>query len=78
MNSKIEVASKDREHGSVNNLNDIISGQYDDNPDMIDSMLDQAAEELESAGLMEKYDDLLNQAADHYTAILAKSVEKFL
>lgn len=51
---------------------DIIAGKYDTTPDRIDSLLDEAAASIEQAGLMERYDDLLNAAADHYTEVLEK------
>ena len=53
-------------------LQDIIAGKYDTTPDRIDSLLDEAAASIEQAGLMERYDDLLNAAADHYTEVLEK------
>lgn len=57
---------------AVKILNQIVSGEFDDSPAQIDSLLDQAAEDLEAAGLMEQYDGLLNKAADHYTEVLRK------
>ena len=53
-------------------LQDIIAGKYDTTSDRIDSLLDEAAASIEQAGLMERYDDLLNAAADHYTEVLEK------
>jgi hypothetical protein len=55
---------------AVKMLNRILSGDFDDDPDAIDQALDQAAEELEEAGRLEEFDDLLNEAADYYTTIL--------
>jgi hypothetical protein len=57
---------------AVNILNQIIAGEFDSDSAHIDALLDQAAGQLEAAGQMDQYDDLLNQAADHYTAVLKK------
>lgn len=56
-------------------LDDIIGGKYTDYQE-IDRKLDEAAAELERAGLMEKYDALLNEAADYLTEILRKEADQ--
>jgi len=58
------------EPGAVTILQDIIAGKYGTDTKAIDKALDDAAAELESLGLLEKYDELLNEAADTLTAIL--------
>lgn len=60
---------------AVQSLNNIINGDLDDDPDALDKALDMAAEELEEAGLMDQYDELLNEAADHYTVVLEQLKE---
>lgn len=65
-------ATEEKETEAVNLLQNIIGGDMDEDPDGIDNALDQAAEALEELGKMEEYDELLNQAADHYTGILEK------
>jgi len=52
-------------------LRDILDGRYE-SIDEIDAALDEAAAALEAAGLMEQYDDLLNEAADYLTEKLAE------
>lgn len=53
-------------------LDSIINGEHDDNPKEIDRLLDEAAAGLEGLGMLDLYDDRLNQAADHLTVILKK------
>lgn len=60
---------------AIQTLNNIINGDLDDDPDAIDRALDLAADELEDAGLIDEYDDLLNEAADHYTVVLEQLKE---
>lgn len=60
---------------AVQMLRKIIDGDLDDDPDAIDKALDRAAEDLEEAGLIDQYDDLLNEAADHYTEVLERYSE---
>jgi hypothetical protein len=57
---------------AVSTLNRIIAGEFDDNPEQIDLLLDQSAEALDAVGLAEQYDEILNQAADHYTKVLKR------
>lgn len=59
-------------------LNDIINGKYGKDTKAIDKALDEAAAALEEKGLMEKYDALLNQAADALTVILKEKAKGVL
>lgn len=56
----------------VQDLQAIISGQYDADTDKIDSLLDSAASQAEAAGNFDQYEDLFNQAADHLTELYKK------
>jgi hypothetical protein len=46
-------------------LQSIIDGDYDNDPDTLDKLLDQAAETLEEAGVDLDADEQINAAADH-------------
>jgi len=70
-----EPTPETEEPEAVKMLNRILNGDLDDDPDAIDRVLDQAADELENAGRMEEFDDLLNEAADHYTVVLEQMKE---
>lgn len=48
----------------LDTLNSIIAGDYNEDPARFDKFLDEVADELESMGLIEQYDDRLNEAAD--------------
>lgn len=56
----------------VQDLQAIISGQYDTDTDKIDSLLDNAASQAEAASNFDQYEDLFNQAADHLTELYKK------
>jgi hypothetical protein len=70
-----EEGTSSEEPAAVQTLNNIINGDLDDDPDAIDKALDLAADELEEAGLIDQYDELLNEAADHYTVVLEQLKE---
>lgn len=53
-------------------LNDLLAGKHDSDSDLFGNMLDDAAAKLESLGLMEKHDTLLNSVADYLTGLLEK------
>ena len=55
----------------IDTLNAILAGEYAGSQAISDA-LDQAASDLEAAGLMDKYDGLLNEAADYLTTVLKK------
>jgi hypothetical protein len=57
---------------AIATLNDILAGKYDADTIKVGDMLDQAAEDLEGAGLFDQYEALLNQAADYLTDLLRK------
>ncbi|WP_028325828.1 hypothetical protein [Desulfatirhabdium butyrativorans] len=57
---------------AVSTLNGLLSGKYDSDTLLFGNMLDDAAGKLEQAGVMDKYDGLLNQAADYLTGLLKK------
>jgi hypothetical protein len=57
---------------SIAVLNDILAGKYDTDTTKAGDLIDQAIDELEAAGLLEQYDALLNQAADHLSGLLRK------
>lgn len=59
------------ESPAVTILNDILAGKFGTSQEISDK-LDEAAAELEAAGLLELYDSLLNNAADYLTEILRK------
>lgn len=60
-----------QESPAVQALNDILSGRFASSQEISDA-LDQAAGELEAAGLMEAQDSLLNSVADYLTEVLKK------
>ena len=70
---KPEVPSEPK---AITTLKSIIAGNHDNDPESIDRLLDEAAEELEEAGRMDEFDAILNQAADHYTDVLEKLVKE--
>lgn len=55
---------------AVSILNDIVAGKYGNDTNAIGQALDDAAAELESAGLLAEYDQKLNEAADYLTTVL--------
>ena len=57
---------------AVATLNDLLSGKYDSDTAAFGNMLDDAAGQLEAAGLLDQYDSLLNQTADYLTGLLRK------
>lgn len=57
--------------GALAILDDIMAGKYADSTD-ISNKLDEAANALDAAGLMEQYDAKLNGAADYLTEAMAK------
>lgn len=59
------------DHPAVAILSDILAGKYETSQEISDK-LDEAATELEKAGLMEVNDALLQSAADYLTTILKK------
>jgi Defence against restriction A N-terminal len=66
-----EPAEEDTEPDIVGQLRDVVAGSFTD-PDAVDSLLDQAAEELEEKGLIDQYEDLLNEVADYLTMMFEK------
>ena len=70
--STAEAETRDREPEAVKILDAIINGDYADDMNAIDQALDKAAEELEAAGIVEQYEEKLNQAADVLTEVLKK------
>jgi len=63
------------ENAAVTILNDIIAGKYGMDRKKIDALLDEAAATLERLGMMELYDDRLNQAADELTRVLKEAAK---
>jgi len=59
-------------------LNDLMSGAHDSDTVEFGRILDDAAAELEAAGLMDQYDALLNQAADYLTGLLKEKMKKVM
>ena len=60
------------EPAAVATLNGLLSGSHDSDTVEFGRVLDEAAGELEAAGLIDQYDALLNQAADYLTGLLRK------
>ena len=67
-----EAETQVRQPEAVKILDAIINGDYADDMNAIDQALDKAAEELEAAGIVEQYEEKLNQAADVLTEVLKK------
>lgn len=59
----------------VSDLQDIVGGKYDADPDTIDKLLDESANQAEAEGRFAEFEALFNQAADHLTMLLKKKVE---
>ena len=57
---------------AVATLNELLSGSHDSDTVEFGRILDNAAAELEAAGLIDKYDGFLNHAADYLTSLLRK------
>lgn len=79
VNNWAQVATPDTGNGEgqqktspefISTLQDILDGKYDADTDKIDQLLDQAAEQAESAGQFDANEALFNQAADHLTELL--------
>ena len=87
LNAEYLAATKEEEGGggssteesaAVAILDDIIAGKYGAATKAIDKALDDAAAILEKLGMMEKYDVLLNQAADAFTVILKEKARRVM
>ena len=72
------AATTQDEPPAIATLNDLLSGAHDSDTIEFGRILDEAANELEDAGLMGKYDALLNQTADYLTGLLKEKMKKVM
>ncbi len=72
--AKTQEVTVSPEQLSLDQLQSLINGEVTDT-DEFDRILDEAADALEAEGLLEKHDDVLNQAADKLTELLIIEAE---
>ena len=54
----------------INQLNDLLSGEYDDDPEQFEDAFETALDAIEQSGLIDEYNDLLMRVSDYYTQLL--------
>lgn len=56
----------------IGDLNDILNGKYDSNTQKLAELFEKALDAAEASGNYAKYENLLEQASNHYTELLNK------